>query len=416
MATNTANVKPLIRVMRDSPPNPKGTPRLYHELIGSKVAITYSELAEQIDLANLATIFVLDSSFVPRHEVDACVWDALAKKRVVIPHMVRDELKPWLETPFSNKRFQEMVVGALENTSRSDGSPGVIIDDAFLWPAEYRVARQYYVTLLSIRKQRIRWSVEAFKSEHGREPSRDEMLRLCQKSGTERDFYLLKKGFDELGKPNYFADEDAVVTAGKIAFIGGCNTVILTRDGDVLEQFAKFTDLLTQHYQAMHFASIYSASPGDFATAPLPGAPEWAHYFEPGESHLVRKHVHPDDFVKSVLPADYEPVRVTCWLLGGQPPNMTISVVSYYAEKGIDQLLQVKGKTNGLSTDKLDGNNCHVTGFPIGLNDPRHWTVIAKDKLVQSEQREIQYAGLDWAHTAYDFGMRQTFGQWFVER
>src|SRR5947199_4598810 len=131
----------------------------------------------------------------------------------------------------------------------------------------------------------------------------------------------------------------------------------------------------------MLFADLYAANRDAFAIKPMRlGVPELHFYFDPAESFLVRKHVaNPDDFIGALLPPDYQPVRLTCLLFGGIPPDMTMSYLSFYAEKDMGRLLQVKGRTGGLSTDKLEGKNCHVTGFPVGIDEPREWVLVTKD-------------------------------------
>ena len=80
-----------------------------------------------------------------------------------------------------------------------------------------------------------------------------------------------------------------------------------------------------------------------------------------------------------------------------------MTVVSYVGEKGLDGVIRMKGLTKGLSTDRLGGKNCHVTGFPIGIDEPRNWVVVARDKTNLSLESGLFIANLDLAHTAYHF-------------
>lgn len=394
--TNPKNVKPFIKSLLETTGEHTGPLRLYNEFTAEKAPIGYPTLAAMIRAKRDGTIFVMDSSFVPRHEIDWCVWEAILDKALVIPTFVGRELDDWLANPFSNKVIAEAI-----NSTRSRTGGPIIFDDEMAWDQDHMAGRLYYVTLLSYRKQRGGRLVDEFERAHGRPATSDERNRLWQIHGSARDLALLRKGHVELGKSNYFADEDAVVTAGMIAFFGGHPTVLLTRDGDVLEQFAKFTELLTTHYQAMLFADLYADRPQGFLTRPLPtGRPEPATYFEPAETFLVRKHVEdPDDFVSAILPKDYAPARATCLLFGGIPPDLTMTIVTFVGETGLDRLIGVKGATGGLSTEKLGGKNCHVTGLPLGIDEPRMWAVVGKDKgLAGQNTRAMSYAALDLAH------------------
>jgi hypothetical protein len=232
---NPHKVKPIIKVLGSAAPVHKGVERFFSDLDRAKQPIAYGELAKIIERQCDGTIFVLDNSFIPRHEIDFSVWEALLRKRVVIPPFVWLELQDWLADPFSNKHMAPLFQQAKgSQTSR------IILDHESKWPPDYFLAREYYVALLSDRKQRAHQIVKGFISKNGRPPNDKELQKLWQQHGNERDFHLLRKGYTDLAKPNFFADEDVIVTATMIAVLGGCDTVVLTRDADLLDQFDKF--------------------------------------------------------------------------------------------------------------------------------------------------------------------------------
>jgi hypothetical protein len=122
---------------------------------------------------------------------------------------------------------------------------------------------------------------------------------------------------------------------------------------------------------------------------------------------LVRKHVDdPDLFIETILPKNYQPVQVTCCLLSGAPPDMTRSFIRFQNELDVKRLFDVKGKTKGLSTDALGGRNCHVSGFPIGIENPRQWIIVGEDKSTLLPSNGVKIAHLDRAHTNYHFEIR----------
>lgn len=391
-------VKPVLRDLARAKLHSNSADRLFSEFDCKKQPISYPELAKIIERQPQHTLFVLDSSFIGRHEIEQCLWDALFEKRVVIPYFVWHELQEVLQTPFANEDAAQRIRQAQDRKSDR-----IILDHETPVPAEYLKAREYYMTLLSSRKQRSISLVEEFRKKHGRLPDKVEMDTLFQHAGADRDFHLLHKGYSEYRKQNFFADEDVVVLAAMVATVGGCATVVLTRDGDVFDQFCKLTTLLTIHYLAMQFAQLFAESPDSFTTKPMPrGIPEIDAYFNSESSMLVRKPVQDlDTFVEAILPKEYSVVPITCVLLGGHPGDMTRSFIRYFAEKDMIKLFETKGKTLGLSTDCLGGRNCHVTGFPKGIDNPREWVVVCEDKCVSIPQGDVRIAQLDYAHTNF---------------
>lgn len=404
---NKDKMKPVIRDLSKAIAGTGGIRRLYTEFDRQKQPLTYDDLAKTIDRLPEGTLFVLDNCFIPRHEIDRCVWDALLKKRIVISPFVWKELQDWLTTPFSNKHVTKLF---REAEGKND-SP-IILDHETHWPPGCQFARTYYVTLLSSRKQRSHSLVDSFKTTFGRSPTTRELDNLWQRSGKERDFQLLRKGYDDFGKDNYFADEDVVVTAAMTAFVIGRDTVILTRDGDVFDQFIKFTGLLTWHYQAMLFADLYATAPGRFTTKSMPiGIPELEAFFFPEECTLVKKHVgNLDHFTTAILPSNCCPISLTCVLFGGNPPDLSRSFARFVGEKDIGRLFNVKGQTKGLNTDKLGGMNCHVTGFPLGIENPRQWVIVGKDKSTAVQSGNFCLFNLDYAHTNFHFEVLDLWG------
>ena len=316
------------------------------------------------------------------------------QQKIFITRHVWEELQSWLNKPFSNEQIADRIKRAaiIEDYS-------IVLDHRLTWEQDCYAGRSYYANLLSVRKQRSRQLVHEFRTKHNREPTPEEVNRLFQMNGGERDFQLLRKGFADFGKVNYSADEDLISAAATVGLRTGRPTTIFTRDGDLLEQFQKMTSLLTLHYQALLFAERYAIAPSEFQTCPMTVSGALQSYFDCAQSFLVKKPIkQPDDFVEWLLPSSYQELPLTCALLGGQPPDMTISFIIYRAEKDMLRLIRTQGNTGGRSTDRLGSKNCHVTGFPEGIDDPRSWIVVGADRTESFLGTNLAVPRLDLRH------------------
>jgi hypothetical protein len=392
---NPNNLKPVVRALNRTIENHRGIRRLQYHVPTTKRAMGYADLAAIFEQAGGGNLTVLDGSFVGRHEIDGRFWDALLRNKVLIPQGAWRELGEWISKPFSNKVMAEVFSGAGRR-----GHPSIVLDENVPWTKPYQRARAYYVTLLSLRKVRSRALVQTYEAAHCKDATSEERRLLFQTHGGERDYWLLKKGWEEFGGYKFFSDEEVIVTAVMAALATGKAVTILTRDGDLMEQFAKITALLTTHYQAMLFAEMYALAPEMFVIKPMPrDVPMLNAYFDCETSWLVKKPVSdPDDFVGMVLPLKYRRVWLSCMLLAGIPPYMTVTCVNFLAERDMDRLIRTKGVTGGLSTGRLEGLNCHVTGYPQGIPDYRRWVAFVKDKHVALPDGRMQISLLDCAH------------------
>jgi hypothetical protein len=386
-------VKAVIRHLAGAKVVHQGSCRLGAGFSSEKSALDYARLARELGNADPGHSFLLDTSFFARHEIDQCVWDALFRGRVFLTRHVWTELDAWLKTPYSNGHVVERFRRATGQTDHS-----IVLDHELAWEPDLYCTRSYYSSLLSVRRQRSRQIIGDFESEHGRSPTNEEANRLFQINGTERDFQLLKKGFADFGKPHFFTDDDLVSCAAVLGLRTGRPVTILTRDGDVLDQFQKLMTLLTSHYQALLFADVYANSPSSFQTISMPSTSTLESYFDCGQSLLVKKPVDPDKFVEWLLPQDYQAVRLTCVLLAGDPPSMTLQLIRFQAEIDMLRLIRTKGLAGGRSTNRLGVRNCHVTGFPEGIDDPRSWVVIATDRTESFRGTTFNVARLDLRH------------------
>lgn len=219
-----------------------------------------------------------------------------------------------------------------------------------------------------------------------------------------------RKALDEIQRRrNIFTDEELVVLATLTAIITGGSTIIFTRDKDVLDQFVKLIGVLTKQYQATLFAQRVVDDLPTLDRKALPNTDVMKFYFDVQESYLVKKPVPPNEFVDWVLPRDHRIVNISCILLGGPPSNLSFTILPFIGEVEMISLLDAKVRSLGLNSDLLEGHNCHVTGFPIGIENPREYVMIAADQIVPAADMSLQFSVLDLMQIVYHCELWQKF-------
>jgi hypothetical protein len=144
-------------------------------------------------------------------------------------------------------------------------------------------------------------------------------------------------------------------------------TIILTKDEGMLEQFYKLLWFLDMHYRAMLLADRYKNDPLSFQ--PVERIVDEQNRTFEGDVILLKRSAD----LLEVLPARPRMVAVHCILLRTERTWLTFN-----AEQHMAGLLDIKGKKGGLSTDLFDGRNCHVLLPTVG-NRKKPFAGIAKD-------------------------------------
>lgn len=98
--------------------------------------------------------------------------------------------------------------------------------------------------LLNIRKRVIPLTVEALRSELGRDPRVDEIEKRVRPYVQDRGWQLAVKGDRTSESVNFESDEEILVQAVVSAITTGRETSVLTRDRDLTEQFYKLMYLI----------------------------------------------------------------------------------------------------------------------------------------------------------------------------
>ena len=331
-------------------------------------------IAAEHDLA----VFCDTSAFAD--DAPPALWEALLGEpgRHVITERVREELQPWLDA-----RPDHPVAQALREAHPALGSRPEPAEDE---PG--RAAFDYYTQLLALRRRALVLAASAFQEEQGRDPGPGERAELAdwvQRELGERGRLLATKS------PGRGTDEALVYLAVEHAITTGKQTLIVTRDADVEEQFFKLIWLIDTHYRAMLLADDYAARFGSYRAVPVPDTLLEEPYcpFESRDAVLIARS---DDLVE-LLPPEPHCVAVSCWNAGTYSSHL-----SFMAEKEMGRLLRIKDATGGLSTDRLGGRNLHVWTNPFRIPGHLGDAAIVHDRRLPIDSSKASIAMLDTYH------------------
>jgi hypothetical protein len=317
------------------------------------------------DLVNYINGTLPDAAFFPdtsifTRDLDPAIWHALRTRRTLIVPGIGRELTPWLKNPFSNKAVRDRVASAMkvglgiaaEVPRATDGIELLIPDEEFA-----KHGYNYYLNLLALRKMMGPLATAVLAKRLGRPPSQEEFHAEVQRQFGERGYLLAKKGLEAQNSSNKLTDEHLVVTAMLNAILTGSEAVIVTRDPDVLEQFAKLCTLMKEHYRATLAAERYSSNPSAYAFEEVPLVDDnFCARFSGGS--VLRFETTDGEF--NPLPAKFHFVMIYCLLIGGAQDNMKVTASSFCAETEMAHALRVKATTSGLTTDKFGGRTCII--------------------------------------------------------
>ncbi len=335
-----------------SPPNRRFAPRLTWGVTPKQV-YDIGEMCNFIAMENNLTFFCDTSIF--HRSTDERLWEALLNrpgKVVIIPH-VHDELGPWLATNPTHMAAQ--AIAQKRHAIRFFDLPS---DDE-----RTKTAYIYYVNLLAMRKRLFDVEQWRFERAHGRPPDEREMATIrsnIHKMVGPRGYLIASKGDRDASSRTYYTDEALVYLATMTAITTGSEVVILTKDEDIQEQFYKLLWLMDTHYRGMLLADRYASDPFGFIhRAPPVGNERFDEVFAADNLTLIERS---ESLLNDILPPTCTAVPIYCWVIGDKMTSMT-----FMAEKEMKRLLDVKGDTGGLNTDRLDGRNCHIWLAPHAL-------------------------------------------------
>jgi len=339
-------------------------------------------VANVIEGASDRVLFFVDNGFIDE-QTSPRIYEALLsrKGRAGVIGRVHDELKPWMAAHPSHVFTQAVQ-------ARSEA---ILFTDIDTTNSEKVATAEYYLNLLYLRKKLIRLAAGRFEHEHRRAPNEVELKvirdRLHNFEVGPRGYALAKKGEAESASANRFTDETLVVTAVTSSLYESRETVILTKDQDVLEQFYKMQYLLDTHYRGMLLADRYREDPKSLSTTPMPTDNPWlSEVFDVADSILVE----PRDYtLQDLLPAEFTTSPYQCWFFGKQTNKLVRLAVT--ADTAMRRVLEVKGRTSGLNSDRLDGKNCHVWLAPLLIEKRFRKCAITRDRGYRLGPREVPY-------------------------
>jgi hypothetical protein len=112
----------------------------------------------------------------------------------------------------------------------------------------------------------------------------------------------------------------------------------------------------------MLIADLFASSPSSFVAHTMPATDPAVSDSFIGDSVLIERS---DEFIQQVLPEHFHFVPLFCWVIGEKLTEMIFG-----AEQEMARLLHVKGETNGLNTNRLNGKNLHLWLAPLEI--PMH--------------------------------------------
>lgn len=344
-----------------------------------RIDLDAAAIAESISQTTDVAFFCDNSVF---HDgLDPRILSALTDrpKRMALTPLVLRELRPWLMRRPDNPLADAIrwdAVAPLEVTPPERSREGRNVYDYYMW-------------LLLMRRGALAVAIRQFQDEHEREPDAAELSEIEQsvhRDLGQRGLLLAKKGLGKLP-----TDEQLVCLATFHAIRSGQRTVVLTGDADVEEQFFKLLWLIDTHYRGMLLAKRYIRQFASMHPHPLPREiadhPECP--FEDEGTVLIDRG---NADLADALPPAPRSVAIACWTLG----SSQFSTLSFMAEREMVELLDVKDRTGGLSTDLLGGRNLHPWLAPLPLRgSDRGCAVIARDKRLPIPDSQATVAALD---------------------
>lgn len=304
----------------------------------------------------------MDTSVVGR-QIDYPLFDELLRvpQRLFLIGRVLNELLPHFATVPEHPLLKALQVK----------NPAVVLYREPESDSERFTALLYYMNLLARRREVLSVAFARHLREHGAEPDEEERARITariQSDFGERGMLLCQKPIS----PTY-TDETLVYLAVEHALRSGQPTILLTTDPDVEEQFFKLIELITIHYSAMLIAREYHA---DFIT------------FKPRVLTSTELEGHSQAFESMTLldlgdrriqdfrPPKIDFVPISCCLLGTH-----VSHVVYGAETAMSDVLDIKARTGGRSTDLLGARDLHAYFLPsIAKSTDSNSALISRDR------------------------------------
>jgi hypothetical protein len=343
------------------------TLRLSFNSLTDKRDVSIEELTHTLMASGLkGTILFPDTGFITT-PIQPSFWRAAHAFSLGFSQMTVGELTGWMATPIGNEYLHTWlpralqtcqsepleeaslfrfcrVLGTLEPYALTNFEVA-IADRAKFEPFGY----DYYVNLLSLRKRLGIVANRELQDILGRDATDSELKQHLHNKHHARVAPLALKGCRDFGKRNYLHDEELVVTAVMTAILTGRETVILTRDNDVFDQFVKLMELIIEDYHCYRWANVHFLDPSGCPMYPIAIPP--GHNDESGFQGDAFDHVVvPIEEVEGLPPYEFKFVNTYCVLVGNSSADPKISQAGCCLEREMGHLLEAKGKNGGRNT------------------------------------------------------------------
>lgn len=306
-----------------------------------------------------------DTNFFSR-PMGRLVWEAVFEKRLAITPMIHREIQPWLEAPHHNREARDVIAAAIDAgggsqrllstfDSRSPLSQRILFPSL---PYFLEYGYQFYLDLLAIR----RLIGLELASELGLPATLDSMTAELKHRYGDRGYLVSREAFTKGTKPNFLADEQMIVMAALTAVCTGCETVILTWDTALQEQFRKLWHLIASHYVAFCTGEVVSQTMDVSEIRELRNETGREDPLVPDKIRAFK--VPAASFQESVLPPDPTPVLSLCLTFGGEFRSggeikcLRLTPDAFCSENYVAAFLREKMANGGKNTNRF--GNCEL--------------------------------------------------------
>ena len=316
-------------------------------------------------------------------------FEKYGKIRCAISAAVYSELHTRLFDPKTNEEFTKSLCEALHSEEKNWAQ--AVDPEQFENFTHILNATRDYIFLLSMRR-RILKGIEMGAHHEGVRQSRNAAMNHMREHFGPRAARFAKKAnrdFERFGE-HRMNDEAQIFSALLFALEMKIPVAIISFDADIFESFYKIQYLLDTNYREMLVAREVAA--GNYGE-PVKNPMEYVRDDIIGDLTLYNKRSF--DF-RDILPKDFDVVPVHCFYVS---PQKKIDWLTFNFEAAMLETLDIRGRTNGASTDLFDGRNIHIQLGPIsGKLTP--YVGIAEDRKIVKES--LSFNRVEEALVLYD--------------
>jgi hypothetical protein len=306
-------------------------------------SLAWTELSKAIRFFDAADIFFVD--------------------RGVMPRLKRDFRRILMERGIS------WSVAIRDSTLAADTSEDLTDDERNMLGkmnafdvrqhAPYDYGFGHYLALLALRRQVGEVIRRRVSKEYGRDCKYGEIDAIAEHYGGVRARRLAEQSTLLPRDRLLFVSDELLVCGAIAAVLEGTNVVFITSDPRFLDQFAKLGCLWRTDYVASEFGRQNADDPMASSAYDSRRSLE-----EPNGTALgtaIYRRLR-RGWRKDVLPSNPYLINLHCWLLGrDNGDSVRFAALTFCAERGMHNLLRVKGLTGGRNVERLDGRNLRIS-------------------------------------------------------